>query len=153
MWFLNGKIIWLHKVNDSMRSPTQKIVIFSDLSDQLSRPSFWHSCSLVFQAVKWLKRNHGTAVDSFRRIHFLFHFVGVKIVMTEGHLFISQLWVFWNDSAIVLVQGNDIDVLAAESLIKVYFPLMWNQTRRSAFFKMDQYVDLSGTDWRSWLHD
>lgn len=44
--------------------------------------------------------------------------------MTEGHLLISQLWVFWNDSAIVLVQGNDTDVLAAESLTKVYFPLM-----------------------------
>lgn len=73
--------------------------------------------------------------------------------MTEGHVLIWQLWVFCNDSAIVLVQRNDTDVLAAESLTKVYFPLMWNQTRRSAFFKMDQYVDPSGTDWRSWLYD
>lgn len=73
--------------------------------------------------------------------------------MTEGHLLISQLWVFCNDSQIVLVQGNDTDVLAAESLTKVYFPLMWNQTRRSEFFKMDQYVDPSSTDWQSWLHN
>lgn len=62
-------------------------------------------------------------------------------------LLISHLWVFCNDSAIVLVEGNDTDVLAEESLTKVYSALMWNQTQRSAFFKMDQSVDSSGTDW------